>query len=50
MYMDSTCYTCRVLCSNACLILNWCYYHNRIKQYINGKVKTKYFGDICCKL
>ena len=25
-------------------------YHTRIKQFINGKLKAKYFGNLCCKL
>jgi len=23
---------------------------SRIKQYINGALETKYFGDLCCKI
>jgi len=31
-------------------ILQGYYYHNRVKQFMNGTLKAKYFGDLCCKI
>jgi len=63
MYMDSTCYTI-MYNSNSGMYHEPRHEHyytgntvifrflesSIIKQYINGTLVTKYFGDLCCKI